>query len=135
MGAHFLPRSQPLLSAWLGWGAGTGKTLLARAAAAECGASFLGINPSSVASKWFGDGVRFVRCGAQLPWNSLAPASSTPCTHFEGWLVDSSPTPQSNPTNACRAAFTLAEKLAPCVVFIDEVDALLGRQVRAGRFH
>lgn len=40
---------------------GTGKTLLARAAAAECGASFLGINPSSVASKWFGDGVRFIR--------------------------------------------------------------------------
>ena len=41
--------------------AGTGKTLLARAAAAECGASFLGINPSSVASKWFGDGVKFVK--------------------------------------------------------------------------
>lgn len=60
--------------------AGTGKTLLARAAAAECGASFLALAPSSVASKWLGDGVRSV-----------------------------------------RAAFSLAAKLAPCVLFVDEV--------------
>lgn len=59
---------------------GTGKTLLARAAAAECGASFLALAPSSIASKWLGDGVRSV-----------------------------------------RAAFSLAAKLAPCVLFIDEV--------------
>ena len=62
--------------------AGTGKTLLARAAAAECGASFLALAPSSVASKWLGDGVRSV-----------------------------------------RAAFSLAAKLAPCVLFVDEVRA------------
>ena len=59
---------------------GTGKTLLARAAAAECGAAFLPLSPSSVASKWFGDSVRYI-----------------------------------------RAAFSLAAKLTPCVVFIDEV--------------
>lgn len=64
---------------------GTGKTLLARAAAAECGASFLAVSPSTVASKWLGDGVRYV-----------------------------------------RAVFSLAAKLAPCVVFVDEVDAILG---------
>ncbi len=64
---------------------GTGKTLLARAAAAECGASFLSVSPSTVASKWLGDGVRYV-----------------------------------------RAVFSLASKLAPCVVFVDEVDAILG---------
>jgi ATP-dependent 26S proteasome regulatory subunit len=64
---------------------GTGKTLLARAAAAECGASFLAIHPSTVASKWLGDGVRYV-----------------------------------------RAVFSLAAKLSPCVLFVDEVDALLG---------
>ncbi len=28
----------------------------------------------------------------------------------------------------CRAAFMLAAKLAPCVLFIDEVDSLLGRR-------
>lgn len=61
--------------------------MLARAAAAECGASFLSLSPSSIMSKWLGDGVRSV-----------------------------------------RAAFALATKLAPCVVFIDEVDALLGKR-------
>lgn len=66
---------------------GTGKTLLARAAAAECGAAFLAISPSTLASKWLGDGVRYV-----------------------------------------RALFTLAAKLSPCVIFIDEVDALLGKR-------
>ena len=60
--------------------AGTGKTLLARAAAAECGAAFLAIQPSTVTSKWFGDSVRYV-----------------------------------------KAAFSLAAKLAPCVLFVDEV--------------
>ena len=59
---------------------GTGKTLLARAAAAECGASFLAIQPSTVTSKWFGDSVRYV-----------------------------------------KAAFSLAAKLPPCVLFVDEV--------------
>ena len=28
----------------------------------------------------------------------------------------------------CRAVFTLAAKLQPCVIFIDEVDALLGKR-------
>lgn len=66
---------------------GTGKTLLARAAAAECGAAFLAISPSTLASKWLGDGVKYV-----------------------------------------RALFTLAAKLSPCVIFIDEVDAMLGKR-------
>mmetsp|Transcript_8705 Transcript_8705/g.32107 ORF Transcript_8705/g.32107 Transcript_8705/m.32107 type:complete len:929 (-) Transcript_8705:2384-5170(-) len=64
---------------------GTGKSLLARATAAECGACFLSLEPSSVVSKWHGDSVRYV-----------------------------------------KAAFALAKKLAPTVIFIDEVDALLG---------
>ena len=64
--------------------AGTGKTLLARAVAAECGASFLVVHPSTVASKWLGDGVRYV-----------------------------------------RAVFSLAAKLAPCVIFLDEVCTCL----------
>ena len=72
---------QVLLTSSLACGhlAGTGKTLLARAAAAECGASFLAIQPSTVTSKWFGDSVRYV-----------------------------------------KAAFSLAAKLAPCVLFVDE---------------
>ena len=61
--------------------------MLARAVAAECGASFLAIHPSAVASKWLGDGVRYI-----------------------------------------KAAFSLAQKMAPCVIFLDEVDALLSRR-------
>lgn len=40
---------------------GVGKTLVARAAAAECGAAFLPLSPSAVTSKYFGDGPKFIR--------------------------------------------------------------------------
>lgn len=66
---------------------GTGKTMLARAAAAEFNASFLSVSPSTVLSKWVGEGVKNV-----------------------------------------RAVFSLAAKLSPCVIFLDEVDALLGQR-------
>ena len=38
-------------------------------------------------------------------------------------------------TRLVRAAFTLADKLAPCVLFVDEVDALLGRRSAGGKEH
>eukprot|EP00873_Tetraselmis_striata_P035962 jgi/Tetstr1/456226/TSEL_042989.t1 len=45
---------------------GTGKTMLARAVAAECGASFLVLSPSALVSKWMGDANRFVRAAFNL---------------------------------------------------------------------
>eukprot|EP00891_Asterochloris_glomerata_P008214 jgi/Astpho2/8214/fgenesh1_pm.00121_%23_5_t len=70
---------------------GTGKTMLARAAAAECGASFLAVQPSTIASKWLGDNVRYT-----------------------------------------RALFSLAAKLSPCVIFVDEVDSMLSSRDKHG---
>ncbi|XP_060178403.1 uncharacterized protein LOC132608500 [Lycium barbarum] len=66
---------------------GTGKTMLAKAVATEAGANFINISMSSITSKWFGEGEKYV-----------------------------------------KAVFSLASKIAPTVVFVDEVDSMLGRR-------
>lgn len=65
---------------------GTGKTLLARAAASEAGVPFLSVSGSSFQEKFAGVGAARV-----------------------------------------RRLFTQARKISPCIIFIDEIDAL-GRQ-------
>ncbi|RKO94894.1 AAA-domain-containing protein, partial [Caulochytrium protostelioides] len=63
---------------------GTGKTMLARAVAAESGAAFLNVQMSRITNMYVGESEKLV-----------------------------------------KAIFTLARKLQPCVIFIDEMDALL----------
>uniref|UniRef100_A0A0D9X2T3 AAA+ ATPase domain-containing protein n=1 Tax=Leersia perrieri TaxID=77586 RepID=A0A0D9X2T3_9ORYZ len=70
---------------------GTGKTMLAKAVATEAGANFINISMSSIASKWFGEGEKYV-----------------------------------------KAVFSLASKIAPSVIFVDEVDGMLGRRENPG---
>ncbi|XP_004241492.2 uncharacterized protein [Solanum lycopersicum] len=70
---------------------GTGKTMLAKAVATEAGANFINISISSITSKFFGEGEKYV-----------------------------------------KAVFSLASKIAPCVIFVDEVDSLLGRRENQG---
>ncbi|KAF2311468.1 hypothetical protein GH714_024074 [Hevea brasiliensis] len=70
---------------------GTGKTMLAKAVATEAGANFINISMSSITSKWFGEGEKYV-----------------------------------------KAVFSLASKIVPSVVFVDEVDSMLGRRENPG---
>ncbi|KAG0476875.1 hypothetical protein HPP92_013716 [Vanilla planifolia] len=65
--------------------------MLAKAVATEAGANFINISMSSIASKWFGEGEKYV-----------------------------------------KAVFSLASKIAPSVVFVDEVDSMLGRRENPG---
>ncbi|KAE8699613.1 hypothetical protein F3Y22_tig00110576pilonHSYRG00042 [Hibiscus syriacus] len=70
---------------------GTGKTMLAKAVATEAGANFINISMSTITSKWFGEGEKYV-----------------------------------------KAVFSLASKIAPSVIFVDEVDSMLGRRENPG---
>ncbi|KAJ8898604.1 hypothetical protein K2173_004217 [Erythroxylum novogranatense] len=70
---------------------GTGKTMLAKAVATEAGANFINISMSSITSKWFGEGEKYV-----------------------------------------KAVFSLASKVTPSVIFVDEVDSMLGRRENPG---
>eukprot|EP00027_Filamoeba_sp_ATCC50430_P015882 CAMPEP_0168570164 /NCGR_PEP_ID=MMETSP0413-20121227/16571_1 /TAXON_ID=136452 /ORGANISM="Filamoeba nolandi, Strain NC-AS-23-1" /LENGTH=434 /DNA_ID=CAMNT_0008602761 /DNA_START=87 /DNA_END=1387 /DNA_ORIENTATION=+ len=70
---------------------GTGKTMLAKAIATQCMANFINVSMATIASKWFGEGEKYV-----------------------------------------KAIFTLASKISPTVIFIDEVDSILGKREKSG---
>ena len=63
---------------------GTGKTMLAKAVAAECGANFLNVTQGDLRSKWWGEAEQLT-----------------------------------------QKVFKAAVELAPTVIFVDEIDALL----------
>lgn len=91
---------------------GTGKTMLAKAIAKESGAVFINVKVSNLMSKWFGDAQKLGKC-CPLVCDSLS------------WLVS-----LTNNGYVClvAAVFSLAEKLQPAIIFIDEVDSFLGQR-------
>jgi transitional endoplasmic reticulum ATPase len=66
---------------------GTGKTLLAKAVAHQCGANFIAIKGPEIRSKWFGESEERI-----------------------------------------RFIFSKAREVAPCVIFFDEIDAVVPRR-------
>lgn len=87
---------------------------MARALAKECGCCFINVKPSTFMDKWYGESQKLVRGPAG---RQRSPDSSTACKPCRP--LKRSPTPQ------VEAIFTLAEKLQPTIIFIDEVDAFL----------
>ncbi|KAH9780270.1 AAA domain-containing protein [Citrus sinensis] len=83
---------------------GTGKTMLAKAIAKESGAVFINVRISNLMSKWFGD--------AQKLGGYTTDALLFQFIHL---II-------------LAAVFSLAYKLQPAIIFIDEVDSFLGQR-------
>jgi len=114
---------------------GTGKTLLARAVAGEAGVPFLACSASEFVEVREnggreGEGERERRGGARPPSRARTALNSFSARHRP-------PSPFSQlyvgrGAARVRALFASARKAAPCVVFIDELDAVGGRRGGGG---
>lgn len=90
---------------------GCGKTLLARAIARESGASFINIRASVLQDKWFGESNKLVSAYVIVAFYQR----SSPCSN--SW---------------CARLFSLARKVAPSVIFLDEIDSFLRERSSGG---
>lgn len=95
---------------------GTGKTLLAKATAGEANVPFITVNGSEFLEMFVGVGPARVRC---RQGSGLGSGSSEVPLTFHSMQV--------------RDLFVMARKNAPCILFIDEIDAV-GRKRGRGNF-
>ena len=83
---------------------GNGKTLLARALAAEASSNLINISSSSLTSKWLGEGEKLVKVR-----DTKSAVIRIKMTIFQ-------------------ALFSVARHIQPTIIFIDEIDALLSER-------
>jgi len=111
---------------------GTGKTMLAKAIATECGANFISIRHvlrlclccCCCSLLCFGSFFcLFVCLFAMFPSQRITKGVSMASIGSK-WFGEGE--------KYARAVFTLASKISPCVIFMDEVDSILGRRERHG---
>ena len=84
---------------------GNGKTLLARALAAEASSNLINISSSSLTSKWLGEGEKLVKV-----------------RHMKSLVI------RIIMTLILQALFSVARHIQPTIIFIDEIDALLSER-------
>jgi len=112
---------------------GTGKTMLAKAIAKEADATFIAVKLSKIMSKWFGGTfqtnentaifVAVCLCHFRLPFLLV---QFLPYLFAIGGLICRSVGLVSAESNKLiDATFSLARKLAPSIIFVDELDTFL----------
>nr|GMD49627.1 ATPase family AAA domain-containing protein 1-like [Ipomoea batatas] len=111
---------------------GTGKTMLAKAIAKESGAVFINVKISNLMSKWFGDAQKLAKSLAHLLYRDGTPKGLPILCPF--LFLSFNITASASLISLCNfgtfvsAVFSLAYKLQPAIIFIDEVDSFLGQR-------
>ncbi|MBA0863199.1 hypothetical protein Goshw_018059, partial [Gossypium schwendimanii] len=103
---------------------GTGKTLLAKALATEAGANFISITGSALTSKKKKKILADVLLSSGFRFTLKTLAILILLLSASQWFGDAE--------KLTKALFSFASKLAPVIIFVDEVDSLLG--ARGGGF-
>ncbi|KAG6574257.1 ATPase family AAA domain-containing protein 1-A, partial [Cucurbita argyrosperma subsp. sororia] len=109
---------------------GTGKTMLAKAIAKESGAVFINVRISNLMSKWFGDAQKLGKLESfRSFFNHILGSRMTLVLHLyyyaSGFVVFCY---LINSPSDVAAVFSLAYKLQPSIIFIDEVDSFLSQR-------